>query len=79
MMDEEDIVKKVFLLAILTRESGDTLEEVTKVLVNTGMFDLQEGRRILQELKNDEYIVGDELSFKGIAIAQAAQEEFRLH
>ncbi len=78
-MNEEDIVKRVFLLAVLTRESGETLEEVTKALVNTGMFDLQEGRQILQELKYDGYIVSDELSFKGIAIAQAAQEEFRLH
>jgi len=77
-MEEVDIVKRVFLLAILTKEEDETLTEVTKSLVNTGMFELEEGARILQELKNDHYIVDEQLSFKGIAIAQAAKQEFTL-
>jgi polyhydroxyalkanoate synthesis regulator phasin len=77
-MDEFDIVKKVFLLAVLTKEENETLTEVTKSLVNAGMFELDEGLAILQELKNDHFIVGDELSLKGMAIAQAAKQEFTL-
>ncbi len=77
-MGEIDIVKRVFLLAILTKEGEETLVEVTKSLVNTGMFELDEGLRVLQELKNEHYIVNEQLSIKGMATAKAAEAEFKL-
>ena len=77
-MREEDIVKRVFLLGILKKESDETLEEVTKSLVNTGMFDLAEGKRVLEELKKDGYIANEALSMTGVAIAMEAQAEFTL-
>ncbi|SFV53740.1 hypothetical protein MNB_SV-6-60 [hydrothermal vent metagenome] len=77
-MNEPDINKRVFLLAILKKESDETLDDVTKSLVNAGMFELKEGREILQELKDAQYIVNDQLTIKGIAIAKEAEAEFTL-
>jgi len=77
-MNEEDINKRVFLLAILKKESDETLLDVTKSLVNAGMFDLKDGKKLLKELKELEYIANDQLTFKGIAIANEAEKEFKL-
>ncbi len=77
-MNEADIIKRVFLLGILKKESGETLDEVTKTLVNTGMFKTKEAKKVLKELKDDKYIVNEELSIKGIAIAKEAESEFKL-
>jgi len=75
-MNEADINKRVFLLAILKKEAGETLADVTESLVDTGMFDLKEGNKILKELKEAKYIVNDQLSVKGVAVANEAEAEF---
>lgn len=77
-MNEEDINKRVFLLAILKKEPNETLIDITESLVNTGMFDLKEGEKILEELKEAQYIVNDQLTIKGIAVATEAEAEFKL-
>jgi len=77
-MNEEDIDKKVFLLAIYKKAEDQSLMDVTKSLVNTGMFDLKEGKKILEELKEEHYIVNDQLTIKGIAVAVEAEAEFKL-
>jgi len=77
-MRETDILKRVFLLGIFKKESDETLEEVTKSLANTGMFELAEGRKLLQELKKDGYIANEALSMTGVAVAMEAQAEFTL-
>lgn len=78
MMNESDIMKQVFLLAIMKREPGESLKDITETLVNTGMFDLKEGKRVLKELKEAQYIVNDQLSLKGLAIAREAEAAFKL-
>ena len=77
-MSEEDIDKKVFLLAIYKKAEDQSLTDVTKSLVNTGMFDLKEGKKILKELKEEQYIVNDQLTVKGVAVAVEAEAEFKL-
>ncbi len=77
-MNEPDINKRVFLLAILKKESDETLDDVTKSLVNAGMFELKAGKKLLQELRDMQYIVNDQLTIKGIAIAKEAEAEFTL-
>lgn len=77
-MHEEDINKRVFLLAILKKSPEESLLDVTKSLVNTGMFDLKEGKHTLKELKKAQYIVDEQLTLKGITTAQAAELEFKL-
>ena len=77
-MNEEDINKRVFLLAIFKKDPDETLDEVTKSLVNNGMFDLQEGRQVLKELEEAQYLVNKQLTIKGIAVATEAEAEFKL-
>ncbi len=77
-MNEEDIVKKVFLLAIYKQEADETLMDTLKALVNTGMFDIKEGKEVLKMLQEEKFIVGDKLSFKGITLAQKAEAEFKI-
>ena len=77
-MNEEDINKRVFLLAIFKKDPDETLDDVTKSLVNAGMFDLQEGRETLKELKGAQYIVNEQLTVKGISVAMEAEAEFKL-
>jgi hypothetical protein len=76
-MNEEDINKRVFLLAILKKESSETLLDVTKSLVNAGMFDLKDGKKLLGDLKKLGYVANEQLTFTGIAIAQEAEKEFK--
>ena len=77
-MNEEDIEKRVFLLAIYKKTPDESLLDVTKMLVNTGMFDLKRGKKILKELRDEQYIVNDQLTVKGIAVAVEAEAEFKL-
>ena len=77
-MNEDDIVKKVFLLSILKKEEGESLSEVLIGLVNTGMFDKKEGKKVMKELIDEQYIVNEELSMKGMIIAKNAEIEFTL-
>ncbi len=77
-MNEEDIEKRVFLLAIYKKLPDESLMDVTKSLVNTGMFDMKKGKKILKELKEEQYIVNEQLTVKGIAVAAEAEAEFKL-
>ncbi len=77
-MGEEDIIKKVFLLSMLKKEEGESLSQVLIGLVNTGMFDKKEGRKVMKELIDEQYIVNEELSMKGVIIAKNAEIEFTL-
>lgn len=77
-MGEEDIIKKVFLLSMLKKEEGESLSQVLIGLINTGMFDKKEGKKVMKELVNEQYIVNEELSMKGMIIAKNAEIEFTL-
>ncbi len=76
-MNELDIEKRVFLLAIAKREEGESLDDVLDMLVRTGMFDLKEGKKVLQELKDEKYIIGENLSMTGVIEADKAEKEFK--
>jgi len=76
-MQDIDIFKKVFLLAIAKREEGESMEETMNSLVNTGMFDMSEAKKVLEELRAENYIVGDNLSMTGVVVANQAEQEFK--
>ncbi|RUM70569.1 MAG: hypothetical protein DSZ07_02200 [Sulfurovum sp.] len=76
-MEELDIIKKVFLLGVSKREEGENMQETLISLVNTGMFDMKEGKQVLKELRDAKYIVGDNLSMTGIIEADKAEKEFK--
>ncbi len=77
-MAELDIIKKVFLLAVAKREEGEDMDTTLHSLVNTGMFNINEGRQVLKELREEKYLVGDNLSMMGVLEAEKAEQEFKL-
>ena len=76
-MEELDIIKKVFLLGVSKREEGENMQETLVSLVNTGMFDMKEAKQVLKELRDANYIVGENLSMTGVIEADKAEKEFK--
>ena len=76
-MGEVDIVKRVTLLAIMKKKSDESLVDVMRILVDTGMFDIVEASQVFNELEDMGYISGDSLTMMGVSIAQKAQQEFK--
>ncbi len=73
-----DINEKVLLLAILKKESNESLNDIVLKLENTGMFSLKEGKKLLKKLKNEQFINDSFLTFKGEAIAKNVEQEFKI-
>lgn len=76
-MEELDIVKRVFLLAVAKREEGESMNETLQTLVNTGMFDMKEAKQVLKELRDAQYIVDNNLTMTGVIEADKADKEFK--
>ena len=73
-----DINEEVLLLAILKKESNESLSDIVLKLENTGMFSLKEGKKLLKKLKTEQYINDSFLTFKGEAIAKNVEQEFKI-
>ena len=73
-----DINEKVLLLAILKKESDESLMDVVLKLEETGLFSLKEGKKLLKKLKNEEFISDSFLTLKGEAIAKNVEQEFKI-
>ena len=73
-----DINEKVLLLAILKKESQESLNDVVLKLENTGLFSLKEGKRLLKKLKKEEFLSDSFLTLKGDAIAKNVEQEFKI-
>jgi hypothetical protein len=78
-MEELDIIKRVFLLAMSKREEGETMKDTLESLVNTGMFEggMKEAKQTLEELRESKHVVGDNLSMMGVMVANDAEKEFK--
>ena len=73
-----DIVEKVLLLAILKKESDETLNDVVLKLENTNLFSLKEGKRLLKKLRSEEFISDSYLTLKGEVTTKNVDQEFKL-
>lgn len=73
-----DINKKVLLLGVLKKEENETLNDVVIKLEETGLFSLKEGKKLLKELKKDEFVTESSLTLKGDLEAKKVEEEFKL-
>ncbi len=73
-----DINEKVLLLAILKKESEESLNDVVMKLENTGLFSLKEGKKLLKKLKSEEYISDSYLTLKGDVVAKNIEQEFKI-
>jgi hypothetical protein len=73
-----DIIEKVLLLAILKKDSNETLNDVVLTLENTNLFSLKEGKRLLKKLRSEEFISDSYLTFKGEVVAKNVEQEFKI-
>jgi hypothetical protein len=77
MMNEENVVERVCLLAIMKKEPSESLKDIQKMLVETGMFDMKECKNVFKMLKEEQYISDTSLTMKGILEAKVAEEMFK--
>ena len=77
-MNEENVVERVCLLALMKKEPDETLGDVQKILVDTGMFDMKECKAVFKMLKSEQYISEEGgLTMKGVMEAKLAEEMFK--
>jgi hypothetical protein len=77
-MNEENVVERVCLLALMKKEPEETLKDVQKMLVDTGMFEMKECKAVFKMLKAEAYISQEGgLTMKGIMEAKLAEEMFK--
>jgi len=77
-MNEENVVERVCLLALMKKEPDETLGDVQKILVDTGMFEMKECKAVFKILKSEQYISEEGgLTMKGVMEAKLAEEMFK--
>ena len=77
-MNEENVVERVCLLALMKKEPEETLSDIQKMLVETGMFEMKECKEVFKKLKDEQYISATGgLTMKGVMEAKAAEEMFK--
>ena len=73
-----DMNEKVFLLAVLKKESDETLNDIVIKLEANGLFSLKDGKKLLKKLKKEQYLTDSHLTLKGDVIAKKVEEEFKI-
>ena len=73
-----DIEKKVFLLAILKKKDDESIKDIILQMEDAKVFSFKEGKKILKEFKGEKLISENKLTFSGIGLAKAAEQEFKL-
>jgi len=77
-MNEDNVVERVCLLAIMKKESDETLKDVQIMLVETGMFDMKACKKVFKMLKSEKYLSEEGvLTMKGVMEAKMAEEMFK--
>jgi len=77
-MNDENVVERVCLLALMKKEAGETLADVQKILVDTGMFEMKECKEVFKKLEEEQYISANgSLTMKGVMEAKVAEEMFK--
>ena len=73
-----ELEHKITLLALLKKDADEGIDEVLKMLVNTGSFTKKEGKAIIKELRSQGLVDEVGLTFVGTAKAKEAEAEFKL-
>ena len=73
-----DLNKKVLLLAIYKKEKEESFKDIVLMLENSRVFSLKEGKKLLKELKKEQFLNENELTLKGIVKAKEIENEFKL-
>jgi len=74
-----EINKKVLLLAIYKKSKEESFKDVVLMLENTRVFSFKEGKKLLKELKKENFLKDNSLTIKGIAKAKEIEREFKLN
>jgi polyhydroxyalkanoate synthesis regulator phasin len=77
-MEEMSIEKRVLLLGIYKKTNEETFNDVLRQLVNNGLFNLKDGKKFLKELKVQEFLTSDSLTFIGTELAKKIELEFKI-
>ncbi|CUV66542.1 conserved hypothetical protein [Sulfurovum sp. enrichment culture clone C5] len=79
-MNQEDIelLEDLFLLAMLNKESDETIDDIINILVEGKALNFDEAKEIVNNLKTKGAIVDNDLSFLGLTLANIAKEKFKL-
>ena len=76
-MIEDDILHRVTLLGMLKKEPDESLDDVMEMLIETGMYEKPEAKKVFADLRASGHIVGEGLSFIGVDAAKKAEQEFK--
>jgi len=76
-MNDENVVERVCLLALMKKEADETLKDVQRMLVETGMFGMKECKQVFKMLEEEQYISNGQLTMKGVMEAKLAEEMFK--
>lgn len=78
MGEDKELLTQVVLMSLMYKEAGESMEDVGSILSDSKAMTLDEYKEIVELLQKDGMIVDGELSFVGLALAQKAQETFKL-
>ena len=77
-MNEENVVERVCLLAMMKKEPNESLSDIQKMLVETGMFEMKECKEVFKRLQEEQYLSAEgSLTMKGVMEAKLAEEMFK--
>ncbi len=76
-MNDENVIERVCLLALMKKEPNESLSDIQKMLVETGMFEMKECKEVFKQLENEQYLSNGKLTMKGVMEAKLAEEMFR--
>lgn len=76
--EDVELLEDLFLLAMLNKESNETIDDISQILVETKSLNFDEAKEIINILKTKGAIINDSLSFLGISLANKAKEKFQL-
>jgi len=76
-MNDENVVERVCLLALMKKEPTESYNDIKMMLIETGMFDKKECQKVFSFLEEEHYISNEQLTMKGVMEAQIAQEMFK--
>jgi len=76
--DENEILRRVLLLAIFNKKDGDSIQDVLVELDELKAVSLDESKRFLKEFKKDKLLIDGKFSPLGLAKVQEAKEFFTI-
>ena len=78
MINQDNINKRVLLLALYKKHDNESFNDIVLILSDNGLFSQKDGKKLLKELRDEEYIKDGNLTLKALAEAQIIENDFKL-